>query len=112
MRSIKNTSCPCEFQQSVVVGGSMATFRKESYFPYYCATCGLVDVNIAKEDQIACPECKTQSITQYGKPPISVEIQERGNFSCYDYKAPYKGNRCPECKQMTLDFLGSEIMFD
>jgi hypothetical protein len=52
MGSIKNTSCPCEFQQSVVVGGSMATFRKESYFPYYCATCGLVDINIAKEDQI------------------------------------------------------------
>lgn len=112
MGSIKNASCPCGFQKSVVVGGSMARFREESYFPYYCATCGLVDVNIAKEDLIACPECQSQSITQYGKPPISGELQERGNFNCYNYKAPYKGNLCPECKQMTLDFLGSEILFD
>jgi len=29
MGSIKNASCSCGFQQSVVVGGSIATFRKD-----------------------------------------------------------------------------------
>lgn len=72
MGSIKNTSCPWIFQRSVVVVTSMASFREESCFLHYRASCQLVDVNITKEDQMA----------------------------------------CPECIQMTLDFLASEIMFD
>jgi hypothetical protein len=48
----------------VVVGGSMAKFSEKPYFSFYSATYVPVDVNIAKEDQTACPEYQSQSITQ------------------------------------------------
>ena len=55
MGSIRNVACPCGFKAPVTVGGSMRHFHEDSRFPFYCETCGIVDVNVAKDD-LYCPK--------------------------------------------------------
>jgi predicted RNA-binding Zn-ribbon protein involved in translation (DUF1610 family) len=47
------------------VGGDMTTGMDDSRFPFYCAHCGLVDVNTALAVS-ECPNCGTADIAQYG----------------------------------------------
>ena len=113
MGSIKNALCPCGFKSIITVGGNMRSFLDYSSFPFYCDCCGLVDVNVAKED-LHCPKCKSINVKQYGIPPISEPPTiNRGFVSCNNYKSDHCGHLCPSCKQKTMEF-GShgEIMFD
>ena len=113
MGSIRRVSCPCGFKSSVKVGGGMRDFRENSTFPFYCEKCGLVDVNVTK-DELHCPKCNSTEIKQYGIPPISEPpIINRGSVSCGNYKADPKGHLCPYCIRKTMEFLSAgEIMFD
>ena len=54
--------CSCGFTQNVSVGGGMATYREKATFPFYCANCGLVGVNIAKGRTIS-PTCDSVEVT-------------------------------------------------
>jgi len=113
MGSIRKVSCPCGFNSSVKIGGGMRDFRKNSTFPFYCKTCGLVEVNVTREE-LCCPKCTSKEVKQYGIPPISdlPEIK-RGSVSWDNYRAELKGHLCPACKQKTMEFLSAgEIMFD
>ena len=58
-------SCPCGFEQGCTIGGSMTSFRTHRYFPFLCADCGLVSVNVA-EDPPVCPRGPAHKIAQYG----------------------------------------------
>jgi Zn finger protein HypA/HybF involved in hydrogenase expression len=110
--SIRNVACPCGFKSPVTVGGSMRHFREDSKFPFYCETCGLVDVNVAKDD-LYCPKCESRDIKQYGKPPISEPpLINLGYVSAGNYKADAKGHLCPACKKKTMEFTNSEMCFD
>jgi len=66
MGNIRDARCPCGFRSSVKIGGGMADHRENSAFPFHCKTCGLISVNVAKEERI-CPTCQSTEITQYGK---------------------------------------------
>jgi hypothetical protein len=113
MGSIRKVSCPCGFQSTAKIGGGMRDFRENSTFPFYCETCGLVEVNITK-DEMRCPKCNSTEVKQYGIPPIS-DLPETKWGSVYwgNYKAELKGHLCPACKQKTMEFLSAgEIMFD
>ena len=81
MGSIRNVACPCGFKSPVTVGGSMRNFLEDSRFPFYCETCGIVDVNVAKDD-LYCPKCESRDVKQYGIPPISEPASgwDKDNF--------------------------------
>ena len=113
MGSIRKVACPCGFHSTVIVGGGMRDFREKSTFPFYCESCGLVDLNVAK-DKLCCPKCNSAEVKQYGIPPISEPpLINRGSVSWDKYKADLKGHLCPDCKKKTMEFLsGGEIMFD
>jgi endogenous inhibitor of DNA gyrase (YacG/DUF329 family) len=126
--------CRCGFTTEVTVGGSRSGFLEDSGFPFSCAKCGIVDVNVAKlEDdvyQVICPQCGTDGCTQYGVPPaslhdlrpkswlkrlISKEDQEpqKVHIQWGDRQASQKGHRCPSCNEMTLEFSQyPTLMFD
>lgn len=113
MGSIRNVSCRCGFKSTAKIGGGMRDFRNNSVFPFYCNTCGLVEVNITKKE-LCCPKCTSIKVMQYGRSPISdlPEIK-RGSVSWDNYTAELKGHLCPACKQKTMEFLSAgEIMFD
>ena len=113
MGSIRKVSCPCGFNSSVKIGGGMRDFRNNSAFPFYCNTCGLVEVNVAKEE-LCCPKCTAKEVLQYGVPPISDLPETKwGSVSWGNYKAELRGHLCPACKEKTMEFLSAgEIMFD
>ena len=75
--STHRAHCKCGFETEVTVGGSRAEFLENSKFPYYCANCGIVSVNIAKletGDKPPCPNCNGAEIHQYGLPPVSIPL--------------------------------------
>lgn len=59
-------SCTCGYKEKFTVGGSMSSYRTQSYFPFYCAGCGLVSVNVS-QDELRCPNNKRHEITQVEK---------------------------------------------
>jgi hypothetical protein len=133
MGSSHRAYCECGFQADVSVGGTRRTFKEDSDFPYHCASCGLVNVNIAKLEnrgQASCPKCNGADVHQYGKRPVSIPIERpldpsaikrwlsnlfgfepipepRSNrvaLQCGNWEANIYDNLCPACKQMTLIF--------
>lgn len=104
MGSLSQAKCCCGFSQAVKVGGTMRDYLRCSTFPFYCSSCGIVEVNIATEGVHQCPKCQSQDIIQYGNDKVSNPTQFNnylrwGNFSC-----GHKGHLCPSCKQQTLSF--------
>jgi len=102
MGQIQSAKCQCGYSTTISTGGSRREFKHKCYFPFYCAKCGLVDVNI-RLNPITCPDCKSVDVKEYGKHPISTESKEFAYVQCFNYGAPKKGNLCPKCKEMTLD---------
>lgn len=136
MGSIHSIACKCGFNSEVTIGGGRMTFRENSMFPFYCATCGLVEMNIAPyaDDVVVlqCPQCKKDKATQYGVPPASLidmrpkkkkfrfpwqkkepESQTREAVRWGTRVASEEGHKCPSCLAMTLKISPfSSIMFD
>jgi hypothetical protein len=76
--------CKCGFEAEVTVGGGRHTFLEQSYFPYHCADCGLVSVNIAKMVQgplPPCPNCHSPEFYPYGTSPVSIPIPKPTRWS-------------------------------
>ena len=141
MGSTHQAHCQCGFDTKVTVGGGRRTFQEDSQFPYYCATCGIVSVNIAKlkiDDQPPCPKCGATEVHQYGRHPASIPLVNSPPASRWDatkkwltnyppeaaaranrtalqwgqWEAYELDNLCPACKQMTLVFSPVSVMFD
>ena len=110
MGSIHQASCPCGFQQSVTVGGSMSSYKTEARFPFYCQTCGLVNVNIC-ERKLSCPECHSHAIKAYGSQAISPQQTSDREVSWASYSAGRAGHLCPKCNHSHLSF-DLQILFD
>lgn len=113
MGSIHDTRCECGHATSVTIGAGMRDFQTNSKFPFYCEECGLVDVNVSAE-KAQCPKCHSEAVLQYGKPPISIPVEgdDHPRLSWDRYKAYWHGNLCPNCKQHTMRFGPSRMMFD
>ena len=113
MGSIHGTRCKCGRESSVTIGGGMRDFREDSRFPFYCKDCGLVSVNV-QDKNLICPTCESSDIHEYGKPPISIrdESDEYVAIQCGNFKAYRHGNLCPSCKEHTMRFGPTQIMFD
>ena len=111
MGNIRDARCGCGFRSSVKIGGGMADHRKNSAFPFYCKTCGLISINIAKEDR-ACPTCNSSDITQYGKAPVSLPGSHTSAVQWGEYKARAVEHLCPKCGKHTMVFDEPSMMFD
>jgi RNA polymerase subunit RPABC4/transcription elongation factor Spt4 len=111
MGNIRDARCPCGFRSSVKIGGGMVDHRENSAFPFHCKTCGLISVNVAKEERI-CPTCQSSEITQYGKEPVSLPGPHGSAVEWGNYKARAIDHLCPRCNQHTMAFDGPSIMFD
>lgn len=127
MGSIHEASCECGFKTDVTVGGGR--YGSKSYFPFYCPTCGLVEVNttpLKRDSSLAtCPHCNTAGIVQYGAPPVSLYDMRPGKAWQFWREKPQaalqwgsreaaeNGHLCPACQKMTLTFSPMpSIMFD
>lgn len=111
MGQIQSVSCACGFSKSVKIGGGMRNHLTNSTFPHYCKTCGMVDVNVTASP-IECPTCHSQEVSAYGVPPISLASEHNTSVQWGKYGAPRKGNLCPQCQEMTLEFSNNVMMFD
>jgi hypothetical protein len=135
MGSVYEAYCGCGLNEKVTVGGSRRTFSEESGFPFLCAHCGLVSVNVAQlpRGQVVteCPSCHAPGCTQYGIPPVSLHdlrpvpwwrrwLQARKTepspphaLQWGERQASEADHRCPSCREMTLRFSRfPTLMFD
>ncbi|MBT8586680.1 hypothetical protein G6679_00070 [Polynucleobacter paneuropaeus] len=110
MGQVVKVSCKCGLETSTTIGGNRANYMKNSTFPFYCEKDGLISVNYREE--IKCPYCQSKEIRQYGKLPISIGEDRFPAIQSFDYKANKQGNLCPKCKEMTLEFGPTLMMFD
>ena len=103
-------SCPCGYQQNVAVGGNMINYAQESFFPFFCKKCGLVEVNICQK-RLRCPKCASARVRAYGSPKISPHDIGDRELSWQQYSAGSSSHLCPSCKQHRLRFTLS-CLFD
>lgn len=111
MGSIHKAECECGYSSCIRLGGTRATYKTESYFPYCCDVCGLVDVNVATE-KLECPRCHGEAINEYGKEPISQNNDSYLVLQNFSRSAKRDGNLCPKCKNFTLSFSSAIYMID
>jgi Zn finger protein HypA/HybF involved in hydrogenase expression len=102
-------SCACGYYSRVTTGGLSESFKKESYFPFYCKSCGVVDVNVQLSGK-SCPDCQSKNILEYGTPGMSLPNGDTSYVYCFNHKTPTVGNFCPRCNQMTLKFDSSGLI--
>jgi hypothetical protein len=96
------------------VGGGMEDFETSAPFPNYCASCGLVEVNLASPTaQQRCPSCQSAAVMPYGKPPLSRAPGDSANGDEDDDGVSLAAldHFCPRCKSMILRF-EVEMLFD
>ncbi len=112
MGSLHTAYCDCGFTKRVIVGGGMNdTPRSKSPFPYYCKSCGLVDVDTARKTP-KCPSCKSPQVSQYGLPPVSLDTNSLQVVVDYERTVYAEGNLCPSCNNFTLQFYPADVLFD
>jgi predicted RNA-binding Zn-ribbon protein involved in translation (DUF1610 family) len=71
------------------VGGSRHSYLRESYFPYRCKECGIVEVNIAEESPV-CPKSTEHRLVRLG-----------GSFKGrMARKAAYEASKTPHKKSL------------
>ena len=91
----------------------MQTWEEESWWPFHCSSCGIVDVNFRKP--LVCSQCGGAEIVAYGMAPVS---QHRGCRFAYvqawDYEACQHGHLCPACglHNLKFDCSGFSILAD
>lgn len=130
MGSICKARCSCGYEQELVIGGGRQSFLEDSRFPFYCVSCGIVSVNVARlpdrVTELNCPKCKSYTAIQYGVPPVSVhDFSPKGwrfwrseptvepQIQWGSRQASEDGHICPECKKITLKFSKDPgILFD
>ena len=110
MGQIMKVGCSCGYGKSVRIGGGMRDHQTNSTFPHYCEKCGVVDVNVMVSP-VQCPYCESEKVIAYGQQSTSLS-SDRKAIQWGNYDAPVSGNLCPQCKQMTLEFKGTMMMFD
>lgn len=111
MGSSHKAHCPCGYEKNVYVGGNRANYLTDSPFPFYCNECGLISQNICVEDFV-CKYCGNKDIKAYGTVGVSLPCVQFPTLQWGNYKACKKGNLCPQCKQMTLEFDGADMFYD
>lgn len=112
MGTLYKAHCICGFETDTRVGGSRASHMEYSYFPHYCADCGLVDCNIAKnrsdaDKPIHCPKCDSESVISYGTNILNEDKTVKHQFPEISWYKDH--NFCPNCCKFTLSF--KPIMF-
>ena len=94
--------CECSYERLVTVGGNRNTYQTESPFPFFCQTCGLVNVNTIGSN-LNCPKCDSKEIKPYGDPSISKKL-DSVNVHQSDYQIQKNHNLCPSCLKYTMEF--------
>ena len=111
MGSYHKAVCGCGYIKHMLVGGARATYKTESFFPYCCAACGLVDVNVAAK-KLVCPYCHGDAIQEYGNSSMSLSNDKYPVVQNFLREAKSSGNFCPKCKNFTLSFSAALSFFD
>jgi len=103
MADLLEMSCACGYRTSVHTGGLMSNFNEVSWWPFYCHTCGVVNVNWRQE--IQCPGCGSGEVIPYGEAPASRNQScELAYVQAWDYRACQVGHLCPRCSGYSLKF--------
>jgi predicted RNA-binding Zn-ribbon protein involved in translation (DUF1610 family) len=90
----------------------MYDFLNVCLFPAQCPRCErVVEVNLARKP-VRCPDCGSKDVTPYGdSAPIGAdgfdEVARWGELRLKDIAYD-----CPACKQMTLRFSPSGLLWD
>lgn len=111
MGSFHKAECPCGYLRHLRVGGTRATYKTESYFPYCCDACGLVNVNVAAQ-KLTCPLCRSEAIKEYGKEPMSLVNDRYPVIKNFSHEAKALDNLCPSCHNFTLSFSAASYTID
>jgi len=111
--------CKCGVDTRILIGGGMVNFMTTCFFPCLCEYChSVVQINLlAKRKQ--CPRCRTTKLIPYDDPLLSEipgknvvtdwNVQEQLGRVLLLTDGKY---RCPQCGQMTLSFVETDMCWD
>ena len=128
--------CTCGYEVRITLGGDRRSFRTHSYFPYRCATCGIVNVNIC-EKPLRCKGGPDHVLFSFGSTFTERLSRNVSNFFSHkslkakglylqtllrskrrmlaqwdDYKLYDVPHYCPQCQRVELRWNGYGINFD
>lgn len=112
-------TCPCGLSANSLVGGGMATFMTECYFPCSCSTCrDVVQVNLVDAER-RCPLCETPDTVPFDSPSL---IGSAGQRSVVEWNLEEQvgrrlvltdgAYRCPKCQAMSLEFTDGGVLWN
>ncbi|NBU12854.1 MAG: hypothetical protein EBT40_05555 [Betaproteobacteria bacterium] len=103
MADLLEMSCACGYRAQVRAGGLMRSFEQESWWPFNCKKCGVVNINWRND--VRCPSCATTDVTPYGQAPVSLDQTSEATYvQAWNYKASKSGHLCPRCGDYSLKF--------
>ena len=103
MGAVYTAKCPCGYQKNVTVAGNMTDYQQESFFPFLCKRCGLIEVNICQK-RLRCPQCSSSRIHAYGSARVSPHDIGDREVAWQQYLAGSSKHRCPSCQNHHLAF--------
>ncbi len=118
MGGIIRAHCKCGFNSGVIyAGGGMSNFLEVCNAPAICLNCDIFLIKNYMKEQSKCPKCR-KKVVFYNDPQVQEQVSESHKESscifCWnvsDEKGIFllldKKYLCPECKEMTMEFLST-----
>ena len=104
--------CTCGLEKTILIGGGMYTFNTIQYFPCLCEECKDVVQGNLKDEKLSCPNCNSLKVSSYNNKTL-IGIEGKNIVSRSFNKVLHDGNyKCPQCKNMSLQFITGGLRWD
>ena len=111
MGKVTSASCKsCGYFKYVRIGGSMASWSKNSSWPVYCDDCQAMTSTNLQSMPLTCEQCDSASVTKYDAHHL-VTGGTRALVSWFLDQITDGLYFCPQCEKHQLEFSHSSLMF-
>ena len=111
MGQVTLVSCKsCSYFKHVRIGGSMASWSKNSSWPVYCDDCQTMTSTNLQSLPLACEHCDSASVTKYDEHNLVIG-GTRALVSWFSDQITDGLYFCPRCEKHELAFSQSSLMF-
>ena len=104
--------CKCGLNKEILIGGGRLNYLSVDFYPFVCLECqDVVEANLLEETPI-CPDCLSTDLISYKSQEL---IGAKGKVKIVKWGDNYLTNgtyKCPNCKQLTLQFHNGGIFWD
>ena len=108
--------CKCGVNKDILIGGGMATFKYQCFFPCLCLDCkDVVQVNLKGILPLSCPDCNGGNVTPYNDDRLCSVKGDREIINYYlghDLVLTNGNYYCGRCGKSELRFQRLKFNWD